>query len=71
MPSQEKSTKLRWKGIFNFQRELYIEYCYAYSKKQALVVMCRRIAKKQRVIPSLVMNYFDGTKDNYSIQEEK
>ena len=63
-------SKVKWRGKFVFNRESYTEYAYAYTKKQAWLVMCKRIAKKQGVIPSMVTAYFDGTKDNFEIKEE-
>jgi hypothetical protein len=62
--------KNNYKGLFAYRNELKTEYVYAFSEKQAKVIMCRRIAKKQGVIPSVVMNYFNGEKDNYSIKIE-
>lgn len=62
--------KKLWKGIFVFNRETYIIYRQAHTKRQAWVIFCRNIAKKQGVIPSQAMNYFNGDADNFSIQVE-
>ena len=62
--------KKRFVGVFNFNRMRYVEYAYAHSKHQAFVVLCRRIAKKQSVIPSMVINYFMGKENSYDITEE-
>ena len=59
-----------WRGAFNLNHEVFIEYTYAYTKRQAWLVFCRRIAKKTGVHPSVTMSYFDGSKDNFSIQKE-
>ena len=59
-----------FKGIFNFNRELFIEYAYAHSKQQAFIVFCRRIAKKQSVIPSWVFNHFKEHENGYEITIE-
>lgn len=64
------ATKSVWKGMFNYNRELYVLYCYAYSKRQAWVALCRRLADKHGVKPQTVMNFFNGTKDNYEITLE-
>ncbi len=62
--------KSLWRGVFNYNRDVEILYAYAASKKQAWLVMCKRMAKKQGVIPSIVMNYFDGSRPNYEITIE-
>lgn len=59
-----------YKGYFRFLRVLYTERCYAYSERQAWLIFCRRIAKKQEVSPRMVMNKFDGSKENYRIDLE-
>jgi hypothetical protein len=63
----KKRIKQHWYGIFNHQREVFFEYCYAYTERQAWLIFCRRIADKHGVKPIVVMNYFDGSKDNYKI----
>lgn len=45
-------------GQFPFKFSLYVERCYAYSKKQAFYILCGRIAKKKGVPVGLVMDYF-------------
>lgn len=62
--------KQLWKGIFSYHCELVREYAYAYTKRQAWLIMCRRLAKKHDVQPSVVMRLFDGSKDNFSIKIE-
>lgn len=57
-------------GSFNFRRELYIQRCYAYSSKQAWLLFCGRLAKKQGVSNKMVMGLFDGRKDNFNINLE-
>ncbi len=57
-------------GYFNFNHSCYIERCHAYSERQAWLILCRRIAKKQRVTPQMTMNYFDGSRPNYEIKKE-
>ena len=62
--------KQLWRGSFNIKTSPRIEYAQAYTKKQAWLVLCRRIAKKDGVDPTAVMDLFDGTRDNYSIELE-
>ncbi len=65
----EKCKQL-FKGIFNYSCELERVFAYAYTREQARIVMCRRLAKKHDVHPSLVLGMFDGHKDNFSIEIE-
>jgi hypothetical protein len=79
MPVQEnrrrrimEKRKYRYKGTFNFQRQVYLdEYCYAYSERQAWLTFCRRLAKRHGVSLSWVTGYFDGETDNYKITKEQ
>lgn len=64
------SCKSLYKGFFNFTSTVYIERCMAYTSRQAWLILCRRIAKKQGVSPQMVMAKFDGSQDNYSVQVE-
>jgi hypothetical protein len=70
MSKQGARIKAVWKGMFNYNRELYILYCNAYSKRQAWVCFCHRLADKHGVRPQVVMNYFNGQRDNYEITIE-
>ena len=38
--------KQLWRGVFNFQREVTVLYAHAFTKRQAWLVMCKRLAKK-------------------------
>lgn len=62
--------KHKWRGSFNYNRMPVIEYAYAFSKEQARVVLCRRLAKKHDVHPATVLSMFDGSRDNFSIEIE-
>lgn len=62
--------KSLYKGFFSFTTTVYVERCMAYTEKQAWLILCRRIAKKQGVSPQMVMSKFDGSHDNYSIHVE-
>lgn len=64
-----KNRKL-WKGWFNYGHELHVLYACAYSRRQAWLHFCRRLAKLHDVHVSLVMRKFDGQADNYEIKEE-
>ena len=57
-------------GEFNYRQQMTVLYCWAYSERQAWATLCKRIAKKDGVIPSVVFNYFNGEKDNYKISIE-
>jgi hypothetical protein len=62
--------KKLFRGVFNYGHTVHVAYCYAFTERQAWVVFCRRIAKQDGVVPSVVMNTFDGSKDNYAIAIE-
>lgn len=62
--------KTLWKGLFSYNCGLERLYAYAYSKEQARVIMCRRLAKKHDVHPATVLRYFDGSRNNYDITVE-
>jgi hypothetical protein len=64
------AVKNLYKGLFSFRCELEIHYAYAHSKEQAKTLMCRKIAKKHDVHPSVVFGMFDDSKPNYEITLE-
>jgi hypothetical protein len=51
------SIKNLYKGMVQFRKELFIEYAQAYTEKQARIVIARRIAKKQEVLPVVVLSW--------------
>ena len=57
-------------GKYSTKHKLHIERCMAFSEKQAHVVLCNRIAKKQGVEPWMVLGFFKENKDRYSVQTE-
>ena len=63
--------KKLWKGIFNFQLGIVREYAYAYTKKQARVIMARRIAKKQGIDNITLFRWLEDHPTRYSIQIER
>ncbi len=62
--------KTLWRGSFNYNRMPVIEYAYAFSKEQARVVICHRLAKKHGVHPAMVLSMFNGSRDNFNIEIE-
>ena len=62
--------KNRYIGYFNYSKQICIEYCFAYTKEQARVVFCNRLARKHGVHVSHVLNMFNGEKDNFSVTIE-
>lgn len=63
-------SKSLFKGVFALNRETYIEYAHAFTPRQAYVVMARRIAKKQGVLPMVVLGYFKEHPNSYEITVE-
>jgi hypothetical protein len=63
--------KKLFRGAFNLKRVVRIEYARAYTERQAWALMCRRMAEKDGVHPSVVMGLFDGSQDNFKIEREK
>jgi len=64
------SNKHLFKGLFVYHHQMCKEFTWAYSEAQAKTLMCRRLANRQGVYPSVVFGYFSGDKDNYRIQKE-
>jgi ammonia channel protein AmtB len=62
--------KSLWKGVFNFNAGLERAYAYAYSEQQAKVIMARRIAKKQGVLPVVIMSWMKDHQTMYKIKLE-
>lgn len=57
--------KQLWRGAFKVGHGVVILYAYAYTERQAWMVMCRRIAKHDGVPIGAVMDTAD-----YSITKE-
>ena len=64
-----ETMKILFEGTFNWYGETNIIYAYAKNKRQAWLVMCRRLAKKHGVLPSVTTGYFDGNHDNFKVKE--
>jgi len=62
--------KTLYRGAFNFHQTAKVLYAHAYTERQAWVIMCRRLAQKDGVLPSVVCGIFDGSRDNYQITIE-
>jgi len=57
-------------GTFQFRHSTFIERAYAYSDKQAYMIICRRIAKKQGVEPWVVLKHFSGNSQDCIVKKE-
>ena len=64
------SCKQLFRGVFNLHNELKREYAYAYTEAQAKIVMARRIAKKQEVLPVVVLGWLKDHPNSYEISIE-
>jgi len=60
-----------YKGQFNWQREIYTFYRYAFSEDSAKVLMFRALAKKLDTSIQNIKVYFNGSSDNFKIRKEK
>lgn len=52
------------------KRETFIERAYAYSEKQAKLILARRIAKKHGVLPVVVNQYLKEHPACFKIEAE-
>jgi hypothetical protein len=59
-----------YRGAFNFRQSARVMYAHAFSERQAWMIFCRRIAKIDGVDVSVVVGFFDGNRNNYSITIE-
>ena len=64
------SSKKFWKGVFNYRCQMFVLYGWAVSEKKAWVEFCRRMAKQHGVNMGVVTVMFNGSSDNYRIEEE-
>lgn len=60
-----------FKGIFNYSGYEIILYTHSTRKENAYLNFCSQIAKKLNVGKRTVMFKFDGSIDNYFIEEIK
>lgn len=61
---------LLWIGAFNYSHELVIRHTWAVSWASAKNRMLRRIADEHGVSYQHVYRMFDGSKDNYTVEQE-
>lgn len=60
-----------WSGIFMYSNEIIKKHTHAPTIKSAKMRMIHQLAKEHDVHPSHVYAIFDGSKDNYIIEEVK
>jgi hypothetical protein len=63
--------KIKWRGVFNYERQVYTLYGHAYTEKQAWLTFCRRLSDKHDVSIGIVTGLFDGSKSNFRITKEE
>lgn len=66
----EVSSKL-YKGNFNYSGELFELYTHAGSPELAFLNFVTQLSKQVKVGKRTIMNKFDGSSDNYYIEEVK
>lgn len=59
-----------YKCMIQFRKKLYIEYVMAYTEEQARIIIARRIAKKQSVLPVVVLSWMKEFPNNFDIKIE-
>lgn len=64
-------SKRLFKGTFNYSGETYILYTHVSSPALAYYNFVNQLSKKLNVGKSTVMYKFDGSRDNYYIEEVK
>jgi hypothetical protein len=62
--------KKLWKGLFNFNNEIKRVFAFAYSRDQAKIIMARRLAKEQDVLPVTVLSWLKEHPDRFDIKTE-
>ena len=69
----QKHTPIKklWRIVLNYSREVSVYYNFAYTERQALEKVFRRIAKAQDVPLSYVRSTFNGQHDNITIEIDK
>jgi hypothetical protein len=64
------TAKNLFKGMVRFNRELFIEYAQAYTDAQAKLLIAKRIARKQEVLPVTVLTWMKDHPESYEIIKE-
>ena len=65
-----KKIKNMWRGKFVFGGSSRVLYAHAYTKKQAFMIMCRRISVEDNLPFFQVYNYFNHENSNVSLEIE-
>lgn len=65
-----KVLKNLYRGVFNLNTGIERAYAYAHSEPQAKIIMARRIAKKQGVLPVVLMSWMKEHPERYKINIE-
>jgi len=63
--------KKLFKGIFNYAGHNFILYSHSTSKEKVFLNFINQIARRTKVGKRTIMFAFNGSKDNYLIQEVK
>jgi hypothetical protein len=61
---------MKFAGTFNFSGEISQLETEAITERQAWSQFCCGLAKKYQRQPRVMLNWFDGRRDNYKIQKE-
>ena len=62
--------KQHYKVLVMYQRKASVRYVYAYSPKQARILVLKRLAEEQQIEPLVVFGYFKNRPDAVSVQIE-
>lgn len=63
--------KKLYKGTFNYAGETYKMYTHAVTEEWAFLNFTSQLSKKVGYMPSYIRMVFNGSKDNYIIEEMK
>ena len=67
--SSDKVRKSLWKGTFNWSGEVFTIYKRAHNKSSAFQLMALEVAKRKSISAWAVRQYFNGSKDNFTVEE--
>ena len=62
-------TKEKYKGTYNWNKQVFTKYTHASSEKQAHNFMINQLAKEVGYSQGYVYNYFINNKNNYKIEK--
>ncbi len=66
-----KKPLILYKALFNYSHQVLVKHVYAPSPAAAKARLINRIAREHGVHPSVVHEMFNGSRDNYTIEEVK